>query len=417
MAALFVRAGGLSLIALAACMTGVAVTVVTKPGDSYRHPVQVSEEEVRSALDKTGRLLWGDIQRISPDIARKFAGLRSDEHVHIERTSTSIEMFVTDEGLTLNIQSNGSPGTQITTPAPRVPTVAVVTREEETPRQEASPSRSAAAPRRHATDALDPTFVTAAPQPAAYALIIGIEHYRDVPAATGARADAERFAAVATKTLGLRDDHIRVALEDHATRADMLSGLKWLQDNLSAGGRAYFFFSGHGAPSADSSTYLLSYDGSPKDVAGSALAMSDVMKALSETKAKDVLAIVDACFSGAGGRSVLPPGARPLMRVKELEPGPQMALFTASQGDEISGSASDENAGVFTKWVTQGLGTGQADMNGDGQVSLQELADWVGPRVARDAKKESREQHPKLLVGSGLTGPANFIVEYGLATR
>ena len=283
----------------------------------------------------------------------------------------------------------------------------------------ASPSASSAnADRATASGTVvDMAYRAAAPQPAAYALIVGIDHYRDVPAATGARTDAERFAELAKKTLGLRDDHVRVALDDHATKTDVLGGLEWLEKSVSPGGRVYFFFSGHGAPTPDASTFLVPYDGKPKNIAGSAVAMSDVMKSLARTKARDVLAIVDSCFSGAGGRSVLPPGARPLMRVKEEAPSAQLALFTASQGDEISGPAPGEAAGVFTKFVVQALGTGQADQNGDGQVSLQELADWVGPRVARDAKKDGRDQHPKVVVGSGVGGAQGFIVEYGLATK
>jgi hypothetical protein len=261
------------------------------------------------------------------------------------------------------------------------------------------------------------TFVAAAPQPANYALIVGIERYRDVPAATGGRADAEQFAQLAKQTLGLKDDHVRLATEDHATRTDVLEGLKWLRDNVTAGGRVYFYFSGHGAPSPDTSTYLLPYDGDPRDVAGTAIAMSDVMSQLGQTHAHDVLAIVDSCFSGAGGRSVLPPGARPLIRVMEAQPAPQMALFTASQGDEISGLAPGESGGVFTKYVTMGLGNGDADTNGDGQIVLQELSDWVSPRVARDSKTDKREQHPKLVVGSTVGDASSFVVEYGLATK
>jgi uncharacterized caspase-like protein len=145
--------------------------------------------------------------------------------------------------------------------------------------------------------------------------------------------------------------------------------------------------------------------------------MAEVMKALGETKARDALAIVDSCFSGAGGRSVLPPGARPLMRVKETAPAAQMALFTASRGDEISGPAPGEAQGVFTKYVVQGLGSGQADVDGDGQVSLQELSDWVSPRVANAAKRDNREQHPTLVRGSGAPSARDFIVEYGLPTH
>ena len=35
-----------------------------------------------------------------------------------------------------------------------------------------------------------------------------------------------------------------------------------------------------------------------------------------------------------------------------------------------------------------------ADLNGDGQISLKELVDFVGPRVTREAAKANRAQHP-----------------------
>jgi hypothetical protein len=109
------------------------------------------------------------------------------------------------------------------------------------------------------------------------------------------------------------------------------------------------------------------------------------------------------------------PGSRLSSRITDAVPSAQLALFTASQGDEISGPAQDENAGLFTKFVAEGLGTGQADADGDGQITLQELSDWVSPRVAREAKGSQRDQHPKLIVGNGIGAASNFVVEYGLA--
>lgn len=87
-----------------------------------------------------------------------------------------------------------------------------------------------------------------APQRAAYAFIVGIDAYRDVPRAPGAKADAERFAELARRTLGLKEEHIRVALEDHATKQDVERALAWLENETPAGGRIYFFFRGHGRP-------------------------------------------------------------------------------------------------------------------------------------------------------------------------
>ncbi|MBI4701463.1 MAG: caspase family protein [Deltaproteobacteria bacterium] len=265
-------------------------------------------------------------------------------------------------------------------------------------------------------EAATPASVT--PQPTAYALVVGIELYRDAPAATGAHADAERFAAVLVHTLGLRNEHIRLAIGERATKTDIESQLSWLKASVPAGGRLYFFFSGHGAPDAASGTpYLLPYDGNPAAVTDTALPLGEVMSRLSRARAKEVLAFVDSCFSGAGGRSVLPPGARPLVRVKDEAPAAQLALFTASGGTEISGPAPGENVGLFTKLVTEGLGTGAADGDGNGEISLQELADWVTPRVARAARQASREQNPRLVLGHGMGSAANVSVAWGYPTR
>ncbi|MBI5533327.1 MAG: caspase family protein [Deltaproteobacteria bacterium] len=258
-------------------------------------------------------------------------------------------------------------------------------------------------------------FVSGAPQPASFALVIGIEKYRDVPSPAGARSDAEAFARMARQTLGVPEANIKVAIDDHATRSDIEKQIEWLQSNVQPGGRVYFYFSGHGAPDASAGTpYLLPYDGDPKFLARTALPLSSVLKGLGDTKARDVLAVVDTCFSGAGGRSVLPEGARPLVRVKDAPVAPRLALFTASSGAEISGPVPGGSGGLFTRYLTEGLGKGQADGNGDGQISLQELGDWVKPRVTRDAKRDNRDQTPSVVVGSGLKSAGSFIIAQGI---
>jgi hypothetical protein len=261
----------------------------------------------------------------------------------------------------------------------------------------------------------EPTFVAGQPQPAAYALIVGIEHYRDVIPAVGAKRDAERFRDLAKRTLGIREENIRVAIDERATMGDIRKELDWLKSNVPANGRVYFFYSGHGAPDASQGTpYLLPYDGDAKFVDKTGMPLADVLKALGSSKAKEVLAVVDSCFSGAGGRSVLPEGARPLVRVKETAAVAHVTLFSAASGAEISGPAPDNDGGLFSKLVAQGLGTAAADIDGDSQVTLRELADWVAPRVAREAKRSGREQTPSLSEPSG-SDAKSFAIAYGLA--
>ncbi len=293
-----------------------------------------------------------------------------------------------------------------------------------TPAQVASQPAPVAAPPAPPTPApapapAGPTFVAAAPQPNAFAVVVGVEKYLNgLPVPVGAHADAQRFADLARSTLGVDAGHLQVVLDEQATRGGIARALDWAKSSTPAGGRIYFYFSGHGAPDAAGGTpYIVPSDGDPKDLDATAIPMKDVFAKLGASKAREVLAVVDSCFSGAGGRSVLPPGARPIVRIREEAAPAQLALFSASSGTEISGPTSSGNGGLFTKVVLDGLGTGAADINGDGQVSLQELSTWVTPRVSREAKKDNRDQNPSLTVGKGLGSADSFIVEWGLAAK
>ena len=257
--------------------------------------------------------------------------------------------------------------------------------------------------------------IAGSPQPTAFALIVGIEKYRDVPAALGAAADLDRYKGLVQATLGVPDDHVHVLADDRASKADLEKELDWLKDNVPSGGRAYFFYSGHGAPDTATGTpYLVPYDGDPKALAKTAVPLSTVMNALQATKGKDALAVVDACFSGSGGRSVLPAGARPLVNVKDAKPTAKLALFTASTGAQISGPALDGKGGLFSQLVAEGLGSAKADIDEDGQVSLAELEQWVKPRVQREAKQDRRDQTPGLVLGAGAGRAEDFVVAYGV---
>jgi len=92
----------------------------------------------------------------------------------------------------------------------------------------------------------------------------------------------------------------------------------------------------------------------------------------------------------------------------------RVALLTASGGSEISGPAPDGSGGLFTSVLLEGIGTAGADIDGDGQISLAELHQWLKPRVTRAAKRAGRDQTPMLVTGSGID-PRNVIVTHGFA--
>ena len=83
---------------------------------------------------------------------------------------------------------------------------------------------------------------------------------------------------------------------------------------MKANSTLFVYYSGHGAPDVKTGdAYLVPWDGDPKFLKSTALPLTKLYSDLAKTKAKRVIVALDACFSGAGGRSELAKGARPLI--------------------------------------------------------------------------------------------------------
>ncbi|UPT73032.1 MAG: caspase family protein [Elusimicrobiota bacterium] len=240
-----------------------------------------------------------------------------------------------------------------------------------------------------------------------FAVVIGIENYADIPAARFAERDATGFKEF-IRALGVPERNIMTLTGTRATRTGLVKAFEaWLPNNVSDKSRVYVYYSGHGAPDAKTKqAYLVPSDGDPQYLAETGYPLDRLYEKLGKLKAKQVLVALDSCFSGAGGRSVLAKGTRPLVGKIDLAPnaGSKVAVLSASGGDQISGSNEDAGYGTFTYNLLTGLNG--AAKNAQGQVTLQSLYDYVKPKVQDEARRANREQTPQLQSAS----PDEFIL-------
>lgn len=236
----------------------------------------------------------------------------------------------------------------------------------------------------------------------AYAVVIGIGRYREkLPAADYADKDAELVGEYLTKVLGYPEENVIVRLNDRATRTDLVKYFEeWLRNNVEPGASVFIYYSGHGTPNTKSGeAFLVPYDGDPTFVDSTAYPLKQLYAALDKLPAKDVTVVLDSCFSGAGGRSVLAKGARPMVLTVDspAQASGKTVVLAASGGDEISNSFEDKGHGLLTYYFLKGL-QGEADANKDGGIDMSELFDYVKPNVQRVARKQyNNEQTPRLL--------------------
>lgn len=254
------------------------------------------------------------------------------------------------------------------------------------------------APKRIVADVDTPPKTATRTDPDAYAVVIGIEKYRDVPGVDFASRDAKTVYAYLTEAMGFDPGNVIMLADERATRTDLEKYLgRWLKNQATRSSRIFVFYAGHGAPNpATGEGFLIPYDGDPGYTDSTSYPVRKLFSTLASLPSRDVTVVLDACFSGAGGRSVLAKGARPLvMTTSRSDVGKNMVVLSAAQGKQISTYYPEAGHGMLTYFLLKGL-QGAADADKNKRITTAELFDYVRPNVQREARKRNVDQSPTL---------------------
>jgi len=240
------------------------------------------------------------------------------------------------------------------------------------------------------------------PNKNAYAIVIGVENYRQkLPKADYAASDAQTVTNYLTRVMGYPEENVVTLLNDHASNVDLAKYFeKWLPNNVETGGSVFIFYSGHGAPNTKTGdAYLVPYDGDPSFIEQTGYSLKRMYDALAKLPAKEIVVALDSCFSGAGGRSVLAEGARPLVMnlQKSVVLSKNMTVLAAASGDQISSTYKEKGHGLFTYFMLKGI-KNEDVVKPDGSIKMDDLFSYIKPQVERIARKQyNNEQTPQLI--------------------
>ena len=154
------------------------------------------------------------------------------------------------------------------------------------------------------------------------------------------------------------------------------------------------YLSCHGVKDQDGRLYFAATDTKLQRLAASGISSTFVNEQMGNSRSKRVVLLLDCCYSGAFARGFAPRGGAGV-ELKERLQGRGRVVLTASSAMEYAFEAGQLTAdsaaqpSVFTTAVVEGLQTGEADRDGDGRVSVDELYDFVFDRV-REATPNQR---------------------------
>jgi len=241
--------------------------------------------------------------------------------------------------------------------------------------------------------------VTSSMQPNTFAIVIANENYKRVPNVPYAINDGRVFKKYLTSSFGVPEENIEL-LEDAS-----LNDIKYSLSNLSQRCDAFrdqisviVYYAGHGVPDDKTSeAFLLPVDGFGSDPS-TGLNLEDFYATLSSMPSKNVIILLDACFSGTkrdGGMLMATRGItiKPKMHV----PDGKLIVMSATSNDETAFPIDKQHHGLFTYTLLRKI------QESGGDITWGELMDHVTETVkARSIDLNGKLQTPTVAVSSSM---------------
>lgn len=223
------------------------------------------------------------------------------------------------------------------------------------------------------------------------ALIVAVEEYEH-PGLRRLRSPAADAEALATALGDPRIGEFDVSVVRNEPAYEIQSRLEDLFADAKGDDVLLVHFSGHGLKGEAGDLYFAARNTRPNRLASTAVPADFVQRCVRSSPSRSIVLLLDCCYGGAfsQGVSVRAAGDVPVLDsfpAGKLGGGRGRAVITAStameyafEGEQLTPD-SHAAPSLFTSALVQGLTTGEADLDEDGLISLNELYDYVFDRV------------------------------------
>ena len=155
-------------------------------------------------------------------------------------------------------------------------------------------------------------------------------------------------------------------------------------------------FSGHGVKDERGELHFAMSNTKLRRLGATAIAADFVNGRMHRSRSRRIVVLLDCCYAGAFERGLNTRGERGVDIEGQFGGGRGHAVITASssmeyafEGDQLAAAANEHAPSVFTSALIEGLDTGDADRDQDGQVALDELYDYVYDKVRESTPNQT----------------------------
>lgn len=230
-----------------------------------------------------------------------------------------------------------------------------------------------------------------------YALLIGVSEYgnglQPLPAAPN---DVAALKKVLEDSKMAGFDEVKDII--NPTHAKMAREIELWFQSREPEDLVLLFFSGHGVKDDSRELYFASRDTEKvRDslLISTATSARFVSERIRRCKARQLILILDCCFSGAFGDLVGRDGGE--IDLQDQLGAEGRVVLTSTSAVDYSFEEKETDCSIYTRYLVEGIATGAADEDGDGFITVDELHRYAGRKV----EEASPVMSPKIFIPQG----------------
>ena len=219
-----------------------------------------------------------------------------------------------------------------------------------------------------------------------HSLLIGVGQYEGSPGLTPLNcppADVEAVSGIVSdpRFMGPEPRHVPVI---DPTWQEAQSAIAGFLEEVERDDVVLFYFAGHGLRDARGDLFLCFRNSRENSLEMTALNVKRLRAEFENKLLRRVLVVLDCCYSGAAAQMTRDAVQNKLDEMERtLDEGKGLYVLS-SAGTSETAKEGEEN-GVFTHHLVDGIRSGAADVDGKGEITVQDLANYLAKKVPEDA--------------------------------
>ena len=146
------------------------------------------------------------------------------------------------------------------------------------------------------------------------------------------------------------------------------------------------YYSGHGKLDSAGRLYLAATDTEIETLESTSIPTASIKTYIDVSRTTRIVLVLDCCYSGAVEKDFFRGNVDDQFNI--MSGGRGTFIVTASTGIQLAKEKEKDRNGVFTKHLIEGLRSGDADRDGNGYITMDELYRYVHGQVTAESHQE-----------------------------